>query len=180
MWLLGVSLLPGQVRHMLKSASYERAFLIAERHIPLGQRSYNPSLGEHERDGGVKDPRHGPRSLGRLAAFDDDDAPLYSMGQAADALGTRPAALRRLDAAGVISPGRSSGGQRRYSRRQIERAGRVQAYVGEGASAALAGHVVDLEDEVDALREELRQIRQGACDPASAAARLPRQRSGSD
>lgn len=107
----------------------------------------------------VKDPRHGSHPSGKLAALDDADAALFTVGQAADAVGTRPATLRRLDAAGVVSPGRSSGGQRRYSRRQIERAARVQSYVADGTSVALAGHIVDLEDEVSSLREQLSRAR---------------------
>jgi DNA-binding transcriptional MerR regulator len=94
---------------------------------------------------------------GGLAAFDDADAPLFSVGQAAEVLGTHPATLRRLDAAGVVSPGRSSGGQRRYSRHQIERAARIQAYVTGGTSVVLAGYIVDLEDELRLARQKLRK-----------------------
>ena len=38
------------------------------------------------------------------------------MGLAAGLLGVQPAFLRSLDAAGLLTPGRSVGGQRRYSR----------------------------------------------------------------
>jgi MerR family transcriptional regulator/heat shock protein HspR len=94
----------------------------------------------------------------RLAALEDADAPLYTVGQAAEVLGTQPAALRRLDAAGVIVPGRTGGGQRRYSRHQLHRALRIQDYVAGGASTALAGHVVDLEDQVSDLAGQVRDL----------------------
>lgn len=94
----------------------------------------------------------------RFAALEDADAPLYTVGQAAEVLGTQPAALRRLDAAGVIVPRRTSGGQRRYSRRQLERALRIQEYIAGGASTALAGYVVDLEDQVSDLAGQVRDL----------------------
>jgi MerR family transcriptional regulator/heat shock protein HspR len=94
----------------------------------------------------------------RLATLEDADTPLYTVGQAAEVLGTQPAALRRLDAAGVIVPGRTSGGQRRYSRRQLERALRIQEYIAGGASTTLAGHIVDLEDQVSDLAAQVRDL----------------------
>jgi MerR family transcriptional regulator, heat shock protein HspR len=117
----------------------------------------------------VNESRRSPRPLShglpenraaesRLAALADADAPLYTVGQAAEVLGTQPAALRRLDAAGVIVPGRTSGGQRRYSRNQLERALRIQEYIAGGASTALAAHVVDLEDQVSNLAAQIRDL----------------------
>ncbi|HEX6405433.1 MAG TPA: MerR family DNA-binding transcriptional regulator, partial [Pseudonocardiaceae bacterium] len=50
--------------------------------------------------------------------LDDEDYPALSMGQAAELLGVQPAFLRSLDAAEVLRPGRSSGGHRRYTRRE--------------------------------------------------------------
>ena len=51
--------------------------------------------------------------------LDDEDYPAVTMGQAAELLEVQPAFLRSLDAAGVLTPSRSSGGHRRYSRRQL-------------------------------------------------------------
>jgi hypothetical protein len=47
--------------------------------------------------------------------FDDDDYPAYTMGRAAEMLGTTPGFLRSLDEAKLITPQRSPGGHRRYS-----------------------------------------------------------------
>ena len=117
-----------------------------------------PNHGLPENAAAESQAQTGLRAASRLATLEDADAPLYTVGQAAQVLGTQPAALRRLDAAGVIVPGRTSGGQRRYSRHQLERALRIQEYIAEGASTALAGHVVDLEDQVSDLAGQLRDL----------------------
>ena len=52
-------------------------------------------------------------------AFDDEHAPLYTVGQVAEMLDVQPAFLRRLDVEEVVQPARSDGGQRRYSRAEI-------------------------------------------------------------
>ena len=51
-----------------------------------------------------------------LSRLDDEDYPMMTMGQAAELLDVQPAFLRSLDAAGLLTPNRSPGGQRRYSR----------------------------------------------------------------
>ena len=58
-------------------------------------------------------------------AFDDDHAPLYTVGQVAGMLEVQPAFLRRLDSEQVVQPARSDGGQRRYSRADIARVQQV-------------------------------------------------------
>ena len=89
-----------------------------------------------------------------LDQLDDDDFPSYSVGQASEVLGVQPAFLRSLDAAGLISPGRSHGGHRRYSRRQLGMAARVQELFGEGHSMASATQVLALEDDLRRVEGE--------------------------
>lgn len=86
--------------------------------------------------------------------IDDQDAALYSVGQVADMLAVQQAYLRRLDEQQVVSPARSSGGQRRYSRRQIDRVQRVTDLAEEGISLAGARRVLMLEDRVAQLEAE--------------------------
>ena len=112
-------------------------------------------------------PEPGSARLRGLGALDDIDAPVYTIGQAAELLGVPVAALRRLDEAGAVRPGRSNGRHRRYSRRELELAARVLTLVGEGTGIAAArqiadleGEVADLEDEVGDLREQLDQARE--------------------
>jgi DNA-binding transcriptional MerR regulator len=86
-------------------------------------------------------------NLGRL---DDEDYPAVAMGQAAELLGVQPAFLRSLDNAGVLQPHRTSGGHRRYSRRQLALAARLRELLDEGHSLASARAICGLEDQLRA------------------------------
>lgn len=95
-------------------------------------------------------------SFGRL---DDDDYPAYTMGRAAEILGTTPAFLRAIGEARAITPLRSEGGHRRYSRYQLKIAARVRELVDQGVSVEAACRIVILEDQLDEaqrINEELR------------------------
>ncbi|WP_030232688.1 MerR family transcriptional regulator [Streptomyces sp. NRRL S-350] len=94
--------------------------------------------------------------------FDDDDYPAYTMGRAAEILGTTPGFLRSLDEAKLISPQRSAGGHRRYSRYQLRIAARAREIVDQGTPLDAACRIIILEDQLEeALRinAELRQDR---------------------
>ncbi|WP_084655280.1 helix-turn-helix domain-containing protein [Nocardia altamirensis] len=80
--------------------------------------------------------------------LDDDDYPAYSMGRAAEILGVTQAFLRGLDAAHLLTPQRSSGGHRRYSRYQLRIAGRVRELVDTGNTLEAACRIVILEDQL--------------------------------
>ncbi|MGW1912265.1 MerR family transcriptional regulator [Streptomyces sp. NPDC002076] len=85
--------------------------------------------------------------------LDDDDYPAYTMGRAADVLGTTPAFLRAVGEAGLITPLRSEGGHRRYSRRQLRVAARARELVDQGTPIEAACRIISLEDRLDdALR----------------------------
>ncbi|GAA3300045.1 MerR family transcriptional regulator [Streptomyces cinereospinus] len=85
--------------------------------------------------------------------LDDDDYPAYTMGRAADVLGTTPAFLRAVGEAGLITPLRSDGGHRRYSRRQLRVAARARELVDQGTPIEAACRIISLEDQLaDALR----------------------------
>lgn len=90
--------------------------------------------------------------------FDDATVPLYTMGQAADMLGLRPAFLRRLDEHGVVTPARSAGRQRRYSREQIETIRRVLDLMNEGLTLAGVRRVLALQHEINQLKRELADV----------------------
>jgi len=80
--------------------------------------------------------------------FDDADFPAYTMGRAAEMIGVTPAFLRSLGAAGLIEPERSIGGHRRYSRHQLQLAGRVRQLLDEGIALTAACRIVTLEDRL--------------------------------
>ncbi|WP_184785738.1 helix-turn-helix domain-containing protein [Phytomonospora endophytica] len=75
------------------------------------------------------------------------------MGRAAELLGVTQAFLRSLDTAKLISPQRSDGGHRRYSRFQLRLAGRARELVDQGTPLESACRIIILEDLLaDALR----------------------------
>jgi DNA-binding transcriptional MerR regulator len=80
--------------------------------------------------------------------FDDDDYPAYTMGRAAEMLGTTPGFLRSLDEAKLITPQRSSGGHRRYSRYQLRLAARARELVGQGTPLDATCRIIILEDQL--------------------------------
>lgn len=90
--------------------------------------------------------------------LDDEDYPAVTMGQAAELLEVQPAFLRGLDAAGVLKPERSSGGHRRYSRRQLVLAARMRALFDEGLTLDAAARIVGLEDELDTARARIAAV----------------------
>ena len=86
--------------------------------------------------------------------IDDEEAPLYSIGQVAQMLGVQQAFLRRLDEQQVVTPARSTGGQRRYSRREIAQIQRVLSLVDEGLTLPGIRRVLELEHRVSELEAE--------------------------
>ncbi|MFC0623604.1 MerR family transcriptional regulator [Kribbella deserti] len=97
------------------------------------------------------------------AHFDDEDYPAYTMGRAAEMLGTTPGFLRSLDEAKLIQPQRSEGGHRRYSRYQLRLAARARELVDQGTALDAACRIIALEDQLaEALRlnAELREQNQ--------------------
>ncbi len=93
--------------------------------------------------------------------LDDGSVPFYTIGQVAQILGIQPAALRRLDEQDIVRPDRSEGGQRRYSRDEVERLREVLELTDEGVTLAgvrrvlaLRQRVSDLESELDRMRTE--------------------------
>ncbi|MEY9849531.1 DNA-binding transcriptional MerR regulator [Streptacidiphilus sp. BW17] len=96
--------------------------------------------------------------------FDDDDYPAYTMGRAAEMTGTTPGFLRALGEHRLITPLRSEGGHRRYSRYQLRLAMRARDLVNQGTAVEAACRIVILEDQLEeALRinEQLRRADSG-------------------
>jgi len=95
-------------------------------------------------------PQGTPDPVGATAAgkLDDDDYPAYTMGRAAEILGTTQAFLRSLGEAGLIEPQRSPGGHRRYSRYQLRLAGRARELVDQGNPLEAACRIIILEDQL--------------------------------
>ncbi|WP_256104507.1 MerR family transcriptional regulator [Streptomyces sp. ODS05-4] len=94
--------------------------------------------------------------------LDDDDYPAYTMGRAAEMLGTTPAFLRALGEARLITPLRSEGGHRRYSRYQLRIAARARGLVDQGMSVEAACRIVILEDQLEEAQRVNAEFRRAA------------------
>jgi hypothetical protein len=91
--------------------------------------------------------------------FDDVHYPAYTMGRAAEMLGTTPGFLRSLDEAKLIEPQRSAGGHRRYSRYQLRIAARVRELVDQGTGLDAACRIVSLEDQLHEAQQRNADLR---------------------
>ncbi|MER7817183.1 MerR family transcriptional regulator [Streptomyces sp. NPDC096153] len=94
-----------------------------------------------------------------LDHFDDDAYPAYTMGRAAEMLGTTPAFLRALGEHRLIAPLRSEGGHRRYSRYQLRIAGRARELVDQGTPIEAACRIIILEDQLEEAQRINEQLR---------------------
>ncbi|WP_327094974.1 MerR family DNA-binding transcriptional regulator [Nocardia vinacea] len=75
------------------------------------------------------------------------------MGRAAEMLGTTQAFLRSLDEAKLITPQRSVGGHRRYSRYQLRIAARARELIDNGTPLEAACRIIILEDQLSEALE---------------------------
>jgi DNA-binding transcriptional MerR regulator len=92
--------------------------------------------------------------------FDDDDYPAYTMGRAAEMLGTTPGFLRSLDEAKLITPQRSTGGHRRYSRYQLRLAARARELLDHGTPLDATCRIIILEDQLAEAQQLNAEIHQ--------------------
>ncbi|MFI6566051.1 MerR family transcriptional regulator [Streptomyces sp. NPDC050534] len=107
-----------------------------------------------------------PPASPRLAdSLDDDDYPAYTMGRAADMLATTPAFLRALGEHRLITPLRSEGGHRRYSRYQLRIAARARELVDQGTPIEAACRIIILEDQLEEAQRINEQLRAQGVEP---------------
>ena len=91
--------------------------------------------------------------------LDDENLPLFTVGQVAELLEIQQAFLRRLDEFRVVQPSRSAGGQRRYTRNEITVVQYVVELVSEGMTLAAVRRVLELEARVKELEDERARLR---------------------
>ncbi|GAB4056248.1 heat shock protein transcriptional repressor HspR [Catellatospora paridis] len=91
----------------------------------------------------------------------DEQAKVLLISVAAQLAGMHPQTLRQYDRMGLVEPGRSAGGGRRYSLRDVELLREIQRLSQEeGVSLAGVKRIIDLERLVLELRERLEQAQQ--------------------
>lgn len=88
-----------------------------------------------------------------------EDSPVFVISVAAELSGLHAQTLRSYDRLGLVSPGRTAGGGRRYSLRDIALLREVQRLSQEqGVNLAGIKRILELENEVDALRSRVREL----------------------
>ena len=93
-----------------------------------------------------------------MEPFEDENVPLFTVGQVAEMLAVKQAFLRRIDELQVVTPQRSTGRQRRYTRVEIRVIQQVASMAGEGMTLPAIRRIIELETrlaEVAAQRDEL-------------------------
>lgn len=88
--------------------------------------------------------------------LDDPDEPLYTVGVVADLMGVDTQVVRGYDKRGLVEPGRSDAGHRRYSRADIHRLSRAMKLADEGIPASGIERILGLEDELRRQRRDER------------------------
>ncbi|KAA5829061.1 helix-turn-helix transcriptional regulator [Saccharopolyspora hirsuta] len=89
----------------------------------------------------------------------DEDTPMFVISVAAQLSGLHAQTLRSYDRLGLVSPGRTPAGGRRYSLRDIALLREVQRLSQEeGVNLAGIKRIIDLENEVDALRAKVQEL----------------------
>ena len=81
-----------------------------------------------------------------------DDESVFVISVAAQLSGLHPQTLRTYERVGLITPGRTGGGGRRYSYRDIERLREIAQLTASGIGIEGVKRILDLEVAVTALR----------------------------
>lgn len=86
------------------------------------------------------------------------EAKVFVISVAAELSGLHPQTLRTYDRLGLVSPARTGGGGRRYSLRDIELLRSVAQLTAEGLGLEGVKRVLELENQVLALQERVREL----------------------
>jgi len=88
----------------------------------------------------------------------EPEARVFVISVAAELSGLHPQTLRTYDRLGIVQAGRTEGGGRRYSLRDIELLRQVASLTAEGLGLEGVRRVIELESQVDALRRKVREL----------------------
>ncbi len=86
------------------------------------------------------------------------EAKVFVISVAAELSGLHPQTLRTYDRLGLVEAGRTGGGGRRYSLRDIELLRTVARLTSEGLGLEGVKRVIELERQVDALRQRVAEL----------------------
>ncbi len=86
------------------------------------------------------------------------DAAVYVISVAAELSGLHPQTLRAYERMGLITPGRTVGGGRRYSHRDVERLRTIAQLTSSGVGVEGVRRLLELEMQNDALRARVAEL----------------------
>lgn len=90
----------------------------------------------------------------------DENTQLFVISIAAELAGMHPQTLRQYDRLGLVVPGRTQGGSRRYSLRHVKQLREVAALSAEGMSLPAISRLIELENEARGLRRRVAELEQ--------------------
>lgn len=109
---------------------------------------------------------------------DDQDAPVYVISVAAELAQLHPQTLRAYEREGLLTPARTDGGTRRYSRRDVERLRFIRTLTqDEGLNLAGVRVVLDLGEKLEGARHRITELEEMV---RALAARIDQQPSAPD
>lgn len=88
----------------------------------------------------------------------DEDAPIFAIAAAAELTGMHPQTLRQYDRIGLVVPGRTRGGSRRYSLNDVRQLREVAEMSSQGVSLPAIARIIDLEQTVRGLRKQVGEL----------------------
>jgi MerR family transcriptional regulator/heat shock protein HspR len=87
------------------------------------------------------------------------DRPRYMISVAADLVGMHPQTLRLYESKGLVRPGRTAGGTRLYSEKDLERLRLIQRLTTElGLNLAGVEQVLRMQDELNRMRARMERM----------------------
>lgn len=96
---------------------------------------------------------------GPLPEVDDRDVPVYVISVAAELSELHPQTLRAYEREGLITPARTEGGTRRYSRRDVERLRFIRTLTqDEGLNLAGVKVVLEMGEKLEAARRRIGEL----------------------
>jgi MerR family transcriptional regulator/heat shock protein HspR len=99
-----------------------------------------------------------PHDFGDRFGQPGPEVPVYVISVAAELTGLHPQTLRSYDRMGLVRPGRTGGGGRRYSWRDIELLREVAALTGSGIGLEGVRRVLQLENTVTSLQRRVVEL----------------------
>ncbi|HEV3211803.1 MAG TPA: helix-turn-helix transcriptional regulator [Acidimicrobiales bacterium] len=84
---------------------------------------------------------------------------VYVISVAARLVGMHPQTLRNYERTGLLDPSRTRGGSRRFSEADLDQLRRIHQLTSDGHNLEGVRRILELERELDALRDELDALR---------------------